>query len=116
MGVISLGPLSLWQLGIEGWGQTPPGDFVIMLLAGGFNLIAFLAISKGLQLTTIVHANVLNASQVAMAAVAGLLLFAEQPSPQLVLGICLTIVGMMLIDRPTSEPASEATESNETPT
>lgn len=116
MGVISLGPLSLWQLGIEGWGETPPGDLLIMLLAGGLNLIAFLAITKGLQLTTVVHANVLNASQVAMAAVAGLLLFAEQPSAQLVLGICLTIVGMMLIDRPTGEPAAEAVESNETPT
>jgi len=118
MGVISLAPLSLWQLGVEGWGQTPPGDLTIMLLAGALNLIAFLAISKGLQLTTIVHANVLNASQVAMAAVAGLLLFAEQPSVQLVLGICLTIVGMMLIDRPAGEPAAEseeAAESDETP-
>lgn len=115
MGVVSLAPLSLWQLGIEGWGQTPPGDLAIMLFAGAFNLIAFLAISKGLQLTTIVHANVLSASQVAMAAVAGLLLFAEPLSVQLVLGICLTIVGMMLIDRPAGEPAPEAAESDETP-
>jgi len=115
-GVLSLGPLSLWQLGFEGWAETPPGDFVIMLLAGSLNLIAFLAITKGLQLTTVVHANVLNASQVAMAAVAGLLLFAEQPSAQLVLGICLTIVGMMLIDRPTGESVTEAAESNETST
>jgi drug/metabolite transporter (DMT)-like permease len=115
MGVISLGPLSLWQMGFQGWAETPPGDFGIMLLAGAFNLIAFLAITKGLQLTTIVHANVLNASQVAMAAVAGLLLFAEQPSPQLVLGICLTIVGMLLIDRPNHESVPDAAESNETP-
>lgn len=115
MGVISLAPLSLWQLGIEGWGQTPSGDLGIMLLAGGLNLIAFLAISKGLQLTTIVHANVLNASQVAMAAVAGLLLFAERPSVQLVLGIGLTIVGMMLIDRPAGDPMTEAAESTKPP-
>ncbi len=112
MGVISLGPLSVWQLGLDGLAATPPGDFGVMLLSGAFNLIAFLAITKGLQRTTVVHANVLNASQVAMAAVAGLVLFAEPPSIPLTLGICLTVVGTVLIDRPAKEPAATA-ESDE---
>jgi drug/metabolite transporter (DMT)-like permease len=115
MGVISMGPLSLWQIGFQGWAETPYSDFGMMLLAGAFNLIAFLAITKGLQLTTIVRANVLNASQVAMAALAGLFLFAEQPNAQLVLGICLTIAGSLLIDRADHESVSEAADSNETP-
>lgn len=64
-------------------------------------------------MTTIVHANVLNASQVAMAAVAGLLFFAEEPSAHLILGICLTIAGTLLIDRADGRPASGAEPSRE---
>ena len=108
MGVLTLGPLSLWQLGVQGVIETPRNDLGIMLLAGALNLIAFLAITKGLQLTTIVRVSVLNASQVAMAAVAGMLFFAEEPSVQLILGICLTMAGMLLIDRADGRPANEA--------
>ena len=113
MGVLSLGPLSLWQLGVQGVLATPRNDLAIMLLAGALNLVAFLAITKGLQLTTIVRVSVLNASQVAMAAVAGLLFFAEEPSVQLVLGICLTIVGTLLIDRADGRPANDAGPSSD---
>ncbi len=108
MGVLTLGPLSLWQLGVQGVLDTPRNDLAIMLLSGALNLIAFLAITKGLQLTTIVRVNVLNASQVAMAAVAGPLFFPEEPSLQLVVGICLTIAGTLLIDRADGRPASDA--------
>jgi drug/metabolite transporter (DMT)-like permease len=110
MGVLTLGPLSLWQLGPQGVLDTPVSDLVVMLLSGTLNLIAFLAITKGLQLTTIVRVNVLNASQVAMAAVAGMLFFAEEPSAQLILGICLTIVGTLLIDRADGRPANPSAE------
>ena len=71
-----------------------------MLAAGTLNLIGFLGITKGLELTTVVRANLLNASQVAMAAVAGTLLFGEPFTRWLFAGVCLTIVGVVLIDRP----------------
>ena len=100
MGVLSLAPVSACRLGIDGLAATPPDHFAWMLAAGMFNLIAFLAITKGLQLTTVVHANVLNASQVAMAAIAGLMIFDEPPSSWMILGVCLTVAGVMLIDRP----------------
>jgi len=100
MGVLSLGGLSAWRLGTETLIHTDPEQFTWMLAAGTCNLIAFLAITKGLQLTTIVHANVLNASQVAMAAVAGVLLFGEAVNPWLTFGISMTIVGVILIGRP----------------
>ena len=54
-----------------------------MAAAGVFNLIGFLGLIYGLQRTTVVHANVVNASQVAMAAVAGMALFHEPPNPWL---------------------------------
>jgi len=100
MGVLSLGPLSIYLLGIEKLLRTSPGQFAWMYAAGTLNLVAFLAITKGLQLTTVVHVNVLNASQVAMAAVAGTLIFAEPRTLWLLAGVGLTILGVVLIDRP----------------
>jgi DME family drug/metabolite transporter len=100
MGVLSLGPWSAWRLGTSELLGTPREQIVLMAAAGTLNLIAFLAITKGLQLTTVLHANVLNASQVAMAAVAGTLIFAEPRTPWLLAGVGLTILGVILIDRP----------------
>jgi drug/metabolite transporter (DMT)-like permease len=100
MGVLTLGPISIQQLGVEELLQTPPEQFAWMYTAGLFNLLGFLAITKGLQLTTVVHANVLNASQVALAAVAGIVLFDEPRNPWLILGVGLTVLGVILIDRP----------------
>ena len=99
MGVLTLGPLSVGCLGIERLLATPPGQLGWMYVAGTLNLIAFLAITKGLELTTVVHANVLNASQVAMAAVAGMLLFGEKLTFWLIVGVSLTIVGIILANR-----------------
>jgi multidrug transporter EmrE-like cation transporter len=39
----------------------------------------------------------INASQVAMAAVAGVILFAEPVTASLVIGIALTIAGLMIL-------------------
>lgn len=100
MGVISLGLLSIRLLGTDKLLGTEPEEFAWMYAAGTLNLIAFLAITKGLQLTTVVHANVLNASQVAMAALAGMAIFGEPPTPWLILGVGLTILGVIMIDRP----------------
>lgn len=101
VGVVTLGPASLWQLGPMGILATPPGTLNFMLLAGGLNLVAFLAITKGLHLLSIVQANVISASQVALSAVAGIVLFHEEPNLQLIMGVVLTMVGMMLIERST---------------
>ena len=103
MGVLSLGSLSVWRLGTDQLLHTPPEQLAWMLAAGTFNLLAFLAITKGLQLTTVVHANVLNGSQIAMGAVAGILWFRETWNGWLLLGICLTIVGVTLIGQPQAD-------------
>jgi drug/metabolite transporter, DME family len=100
MGVVSLGPLSLYRLGIDRLLGTPPEHFLWMAGAGGCNLVAFFALSKALQLTTVVYVNMMNASQVALAAIAGMMIFGEQPNPWLVVGIALTITGILLTSRP----------------
>ena len=100
MGASSLAVVSLLRHGLWGLLATPGEDFALMLVCGLFNLVAYLAIIKGLQMTSIVHANVVSASQAAMAALAGLWFFQETSSPSLVAGLCLTVAGMALIDRP----------------
>jgi drug/metabolite transporter, DME family len=100
MGTITLGPLCLCNPGLQELLATPSSDLLLMALCGVLNLVAYTAIIKALQMTTMVHANVLNASQTAMAAAAGFLFFQESASPSLLAGVCLTMAGMVLLDRP----------------
>jgi DME family drug/metabolite transporter len=100
MGAVSLGPISVCRLGVEPFWNTPGEQLALMAAAGVLNLIGFLGLIHGLQRTTVVHANALNASQVAMATVAGMALFHEPPNPWLLLGVGLTIMGILWIDRP----------------
>ena len=97
VGVLSLGSLSIWRLGPSGLMDTRPDQWTWMVAAGACNLVAFLAITKGLQFTTVVHANVLNASQVAMGAIAGIGLFSESWNFWLLGGVLLTMVGVVLV-------------------
>ncbi len=100
MGVVGLGPICIARLGAVGLWNTPPDQLLFMAVAGVCNLIGFVALIHGLQRTTVVHANVLNASQVAMAAIAGVFLFQESPNPSLVIGVVLSIAGILGVDRP----------------
>lgn len=103
MGTLSLGALSLACLGPQKLLDTPPAHLGLMFLAGTFNLLAFLAITKGLQTATVVHANVLNASQVAMSSMVGVLLFNEMCNGWLAAGVCLTIAGLIMVGSPQSD-------------
>jgi len=103
VGVIVLGGISWLRMGVTGMLATEPATLAWMLASGAFNLIGFALIIKGLQLTTLVHANVLNASQVALGAAVGILLFQESHNSWLLSGIALTIIGIGLFDRPVTE-------------
>jgi drug/metabolite transporter (DMT)-like permease len=99
MGPLSLGPISVARLGVDGLLATPPEQAGWMLIAGLANFCGFMSITRGLQLTPVVNANVLTASQIAMAALAGMILFREPFTPWLASGIALTISGILLINR-----------------
>jgi DME family drug/metabolite transporter len=96
-GVVTLGSLAWLRIGPAGISATKPADLAIMLAAGVCNTVAFLALTKSLQLSNIVYVNALNATQATLAALAGVLIFGEQLSPWLVLGIGLTVVGLMAL-------------------
>jgi drug/metabolite transporter, DME family len=98
MALVIWGPVSLARFGLAGLAHTPPGQIGVMLLAGLLNVVAFASVSKGLQTATVVYANVVSASQTALAALCGLVLFAEPASPSLMWGVGLTIAGLVVND------------------
>jgi len=98
-----LGPISLWRLGPSLLVQTTPQQWAYMLGAGSCNLLAFLAITTGLRWTKLVRANLLNAAQVAMGALAGILVFGESWNWAVGTGVALTILGLALISSPKRE-------------
>ena len=99
VGVIALGLWSGVKIGVAGMLATTPRDWYVMLAAGVFNLMAFLALARALQLMSVVYVNAVNASQVAMAAVAGVLFFREPLTVALAAGVFLTVLGLLLMPR-----------------
>ena len=99
-GVVSLGAISFFRLGAEPLLNVSWEQAIFMASAGALNLIGFLGWLVGLQRTTVVRANMISASQVAMAGAAGIVLFGEVPTVWLLLGIGLTIFGVWWINRP----------------
>ncbi len=100
VGALSLGPSALFRLGLQPLYDASWQQLAMMAVAGAFNLVAFTAVILGLQRINVVHANMISASQVAMAAVAGMLIFSEPPNGWLLSGIVLTMAGILAIDRP----------------
>jgi drug/metabolite transporter (DMT)-like permease len=99
VGIISLGLTSWLRIGPAGMVATEPIDLALMLAAGVCNTVAFLALTKSLQLTSVVYVNALNATQVTLAAIAGVVIFREALSPWLTLGVGLTIGGLVVMTR-----------------
>ena len=114
MGILFLGPWALSRLGIDGVLATSPRDLAVMIATGVCNLMAFLLIAKALQLTTVVRVNVLNnAMTTALTVIAGVAIFAEPCGRELIIGIVLTLTGIVLIscsEQPVDgEPEDELT-------
>lgn len=108
MGSLTFGPWSIAQNGFDAIAAVPLGDQFVIFLSGVLNLVAFLALAKGMEITTVAHANVLSASQVAMSTLAGLMFFTEPPGPWLVIGVCLSIAGIIFM-RPAVVEEAELT-------
>ena len=97
-GVLGLGVPAVLRLGTEIL-NSPPAEFGTMLLAGTLNAIAFFAIGGSLRRIPVVQVNLLNASQAALCALGGVLLYPEPLTGALVAGTGLTVVGLSLMGR-----------------
>jgi len=100
-GVVSLGLLSYWQIGWTGMLNTTAGQWSSMLQAGLYNAIAFFSLGLALQAISVARTNLINASQVAMSVVAGIIIFGEQLSNPVIWGVALTVAGLAIMDRRT---------------
>lgn len=97
VGLVALGLLAWLRIGQAGMLATTGREMGLMLGAGLCNTVAFLALTKSLQLTSVVYVNALNATQATLAAVAGVLIFQEALSPWLAVGVGLTIAGLLVL-------------------
>lgn len=100
VGTVTFGPACFLWFGLDMMKTVPFADYGMMLLSGLANFVGFVMITKGLQVTPVVRANVIGASQTAFAAVLGFLIFNEPPTPMIITGVLLTGLGMILISRP----------------
>ncbi len=97
VGTIVLWSITFARLGAEQIAAVAGPQWAVMIAAGAFNLTAFAALSFSLRALPVVAVNLINASQVAMAAVAGVIIFAEPITAPLVIGIGLTITGLTIL-------------------
>ncbi|NND96791.1 MAG: DMT family transporter [Pirellulaceae bacterium] len=97
IGTISLWSFCLVRMGVAEMMLVPEDAWLVMVAAGVFNFLAFVALSTSLKALPVVAVNLINASQVAMAAIAGVILFAEPITLPLISGIVLTFVGLAIL-------------------
>jgi DME family drug/metabolite transporter len=106
MGVLSLGIPSFLWLGTTGLAASPQ-EWSLMIVAGVLNAAAFFAIGGSLRRIPVVQVNLLNASQAALCAMGGVLIYREPLTAALVGGTALTLAGLALMDRRPPVPGGE---------
>ncbi|MEM9589458.1 MAG: DMT family transporter [Planctomycetota bacterium] len=97
VGTVSLWSATLVVVGVEGVALIDARSWGVMALAGVFNFTAFIALSSALKSLPVVAVNLINASQVAMAAIAGVIIFGEPITMTLLTGIALTFAGLAVL-------------------
>jgi drug/metabolite transporter (DMT)-like permease len=96
-GFVLLGGIVRWRLGRIPWETLHGENLAYLLGAGTTNVLAFAALTKALHLASVPFVNALSASQSAMAALVGVLLFGEALSLPMLAGVALTAAGLMMI-------------------
>ncbi|MDC0307772.1 DMT family transporter [Planctomycetaceae bacterium] len=96
-GIVMLGIPAFFVMGPERIANISTSQWSSMAWAGISNAIAFYAVSSALKYIPAVRANLLNASQTAMCAMAGILIFDEKMTYLSAIGIGLTIAGLTLL-------------------
>lgn len=113
VGVVVHGLITAVQIGWTGVTATTLEQWGAMYGAGISNAVAFFSLGYALQRISVLHVNILNASQVAMAAIAGVVIFGEKPSMAMYVGCGLTALGMVLIQARKKDSALERLEEEE---
>ncbi|MFK8113430.1 MAG: DMT family transporter [Rubripirellula sp.] len=97
VGTVVLWMITVLRIGIEPLGGITFVEWATMASAGLCNFSAFVALSASLKSLPVVAVNLINASQVAMAGIAGVMLFGEPMTAILLFGIGLTFAGLSVL-------------------
>jgi len=98
-GAVTMTTHALLVDGSEKLFKLSAGHWPAIIGAGVMNAAAFFAVAGSLKRIPVTFLNILNASQNAMCAIGGVLLFAEPVTSPLVTGCVLTMFGILLVDR-----------------
>ena len=96
-GFIGLGAVALARLGPSTIADAMATDGVWLAAASVCNAVAFFAIAEAYEHLAVVRVNLVNSSQSAMCAIAGVAVFAEPATGWLVFGTALTLLGLTLV-------------------
>jgi drug/metabolite transporter (DMT)-like permease len=97
VGAVALWAFSFYRIGAVLILEVPPAEWGTMVVAGLLNFCAFVSLSIALKSLPVVAVNLLNASQVAMAALAGIIFFSEPVTSSLITGVGLTLLGLLVM-------------------
>ncbi|WDQ15612.1 DMT family transporter [Rhodopirellula sp. P2] len=117
-GTVALAGIVAVRTGWSPIADIPAPMWQSMIWAGIFNFTAFVAISTALKVLPVVAVHLINASQVAMASLAGVIVFEEPVTKLLVIGISLTLAGLTILatrrrPTPVSPPTFQSTFRSE---
>jgi drug/metabolite transporter (DMT)-like permease len=112
MGVVLCGPIGAALLGPAGIQSIPWSTHGMMLVGGVMNALAFFAVSAGFKRLSVVRVNLINSSQVALAALAGVVFFDEALTVWTASGIALTMCGLTVLglEKPAVVGVAQAAE------
>ena len=114
VGVVLLGSIVYGREGRLPIAEMNRQEWIALLGAGSCNLVAFWALTRALQIASVMFVNALNASQTAMAAMAGVLLFGEPLTLAMVTGCVLTILGLLQMRERPLRPKAATNHSDKT--
>ena len=110
VGTVGLCSLGAEQLGVEGVSAIPLQAWFGMSLAGVVNAAAFYALTVSLKILPVLYVHLVNSSQVAMAAIAGALIFGEPVTLLIGIGVVLTVLGFLVMSSESQAKASTAAD------
>jgi DME family drug/metabolite transporter len=99
VGAMGLSGIGGFQLGPSGISEIPPRVWLGMSLAGIVNAAAFFSLTVSLKILPVLYVHLVNSSQVAMAAIAGALIFGEPITWIIGTGVLLTVLGFVVMTR-----------------
>jgi drug/metabolite transporter (DMT)-like permease len=92
--------------GIAGFYNVPPIAWYVIPISGISNMVGFFFQIQGLRMTTAVQASLIAVSQMIVLALIGFMFFSEQINLLVIVGLILTIYGVVMSAKPENNETS----------